>query len=317
MTKQPLIIDCDTGTDDAIAIVCALQNRDLFDIKAITTVAGNVTLAKTSTNTLNLIDMLNHNDIEIALGAEKPLSRTLVCAISHGESGIGDIKLPTSKRGFSKSTAIELIYKYAKESNGELIILATGPQTNLAHAIKTYPDITALIKHVYIMGGSLIGGNMTQASEFNAYVDPEALKIVVDSIIPTTMIGLDVTLQLSLPQWVIDKISTINSKDAKFVSDIFEYNLRYKKKMGYEEANLHDVAAFCAIVAPKLFTMDKYYIEVETEGTITRGMTVADFRAVYPNKDKNITFAKDINVNGFWEWLINTLSKSQTIKEAL
>lgn len=310
MKKQPLLIDCDTGTDDAIAIVCALQNQENYNIVAITTVAGNVTLENTSKNTLNLVDMLGYTSIDVAKGADKPLKRELYCAISHGESGLGDVELPASSRSFHKDTAFDLIYQHAVASQGELIILATGPQTNLATVIQQHPDVKDYIKHVYIMGGSLIGGNMTQASEFNAYVDPEALKIVFDAGIPTTMVGLDVTLQLSMPTWVIEKIATIPTPEAAIVSSIIAYSLRYNKQVGYEEANLHDVAAFCSIVAPELFKLTPYYVEVETEGSWTRGMTVADFRGVCPDHEKNIICAEDVDVDGFWDWLLATLSKT-------
>lgn len=309
MKKQPFIIDVDTGTDDAIAIVCALQHQDVFNIKGITTVAGNVPLENTSNNTKNLVDMLGYHNIPIVKGADSPLKRELKCAISHGNSGLGDVILPISNRPFHKETACDFIYHTAQECAGELIILATGPQTNLALTLQKYPDIKHLIKHVYIMGGCLVGGNMTQASEFNAYVDPEALKIVFDAGIPTTMVGLDVTLQLSLPEWLVSEIGSINTPEAHIVHEIISYSLRYNKQVGYEEANLHDVAAFASIVVPEIFTLKPHYIEVETEGRITRGMTVADFRNVYPEHEKNILVAEDIDVDEFWKWLLATLRK--------
>ena len=310
MKKIPILIDCDTGVDDAVAIVCALQYLDKLDLKAITTVAGNVPLEYTSRNSLNLVDMLGHTEIPVAKGANKPLVRELKRAISHGNTGLGDVKIPDSTRLFDSRTATQLIYDTACENDQELIILATGPQTNLALALSIYEDLAAKIKHVYIMGGSLIGGNMTQAAEFNAYVDPEAMKVLFDSGIPITMVGLDITLQLSLPKDIMEQLAAIDSDAARFVSAIFDFNFRYNAEMGYDDPAIHDVAAFCSIVAPELFTTEKYYVDVETHGSITRGMTVADFRNVCPEMEKNIICATDIDVTGFWQWFIQTIALS-------
>ncbi|MEG0273798.1 MAG: nucleoside hydrolase [Longicatena sp.] len=310
MKKIPLLIDCDTGVDDAVAIVCALQYKEVFDIKAITAVAGNVPLEYTAKNSLNLVDMLGRNDIPVAKGADKPLTRELKRAISHGNTGLGDVVIPNSSRAFTQESASELIYKCACENEGELVILATGPQTNMAIALKAYPDLASKIKKVYIMGGSLIGGNMTQAAEFNAFVDPEAMKILFEAGIETVMVGLDITLQLSLPHDIQEQLESIDSKAARFVHDIFDFNIRYNTEMGWDDPAIHDVAAFCSMVAPELFTTVKHYVDVETEGTITRGMTVADFRNVCPDKEKNVICATDIDVDGFWKWFIETIRRS-------
>lgn len=304
MNKIPLIMDFDTGTDDAVALVTALMHRDQFEICAVTTVAGNVPLEYTSVNTLNIIDTLGHTDIKVAKGADKPLKRELKCATSHGKTGLGDITLIESERAFYERDAAETIYEAAVTHKGELTILATGPQTNIALAIQRHPDIVDMIKKVYIMGGCLVGGNMTQASEFNAYVDPEALKILFNSGLDVVMIGLDVTLKTELPVWVKDRLAELPSKEADLTVQVMNFMLKINKEWGWEVANLHDVVAFCAIVNPDVLTMKKYYVDVETEGTITRGMTVADFRDVYPDHEKNITCAVDVDFDGFWNWFV-------------
>ena len=305
MKKLPIVMDFDTGTDDAIALICALMHRDMLDIRAITAVAGNVPLEATAANTLNIADALGHTDIPVARGAAAPLKRELKCAISHGESGLGDVVIPPSKRSFCEKDAAEVIYDAAVECKGELICLATGPQTNLATAIQRHPDIIDLIKKVYIMGGCLVGGNMTQASEFNAYVDPEALQILFRSGIDVAMIGLDVTLQTELPIWVKEMVEHVETPEAQLASQVMNFCLRRNKEWGYDVANLHDVVAFCAIVNPSVLKFKRYYVDVETEGTITRGMTVADFRDVCPDKEKNIDCAEDIDLGGFWKWFVD------------
>lgn len=304
MKKLPIVMDFDTGTDDAIALICALMHRDMLDIRAVTAVAGNVPLEATATNTLNIVDALGHTDIPVAKGAATPLKRELKCAISHGKTGLGDVVIPPSERSFCEKDAADVLYDAAVECAGELIYLATGPQTNLALAIQRHPDIVNLIKKVYIMGGCLVGGNMTQASEFNAYVDPEALQIVFRSGLDVAMIGLDVTLQTELPMWVKEAVDQVETPEADLASQVLDFCLRRNKEWGYDVANLHDVVAFCAIVNPSVLTFKRYYVDVETEGTITRGMTVADFRDVCPDKEKNIDCAEDIDLGRFWNWFV-------------
>lgn len=315
-TKRiPIVMDFDTGTDDAIALISALMHRDILDIRLISAVAGNVPLDATAANTLNIVDMLGHTDIPVARGADKPLKRELHCAISHGKTGLGDVTVPESGRSFYEKDAADAIYEVAQEFKGELIVLATGPETNMALAIQRHPDIVDMIKRVYIMGGCLVGGNTTQASEFNAWVDPEALQVLFRSGLDVVMVGLDVTLQTELPMWVKDKLAEIPSPEAKLAVQVMNFMLRRNKDYGFDAANLHDVVAFCAIVNPDVLQLKKYYVDVETEGTITRGMTVADFRDVCPDKEKNITCAEDIDVDAFWSWFVKIFEERGTVEK--
>lgn len=312
MAKEKLIIDVDTGTDDAIALICALQNRAIFEICAVTTTSGNVTLENTSKNTINLLDQLGQNDIEVCLGADKPLKKAPSFASSHGQTGLGDVTLQATDRPFSQKNAVEAIHDYAAKYPGELVILATGPQTNLAAAILKYPDITQKIKHVYIMGGALFGGNVSAAfgSEFNAYVDPEALQVVLKAGLPITMIGLDVTTRLSWSDDVTRQLAEIDSEAGKIVSAIMDFTKRNSLAEGSEEANMHDVAAFCSMVAPEIFTFEDYYMDVETEGTITRGLTVVDYHHNL-KRPANVRYATDIKLDKFWEWFLATIKLSE------
>lgn len=311
MTKEKIIIDVDTGTDDAIALACALQNRDILDICAVTATAGNVSLNHTAENTINLLDQLGHADIAVCLGAEKPLKKEPIFASSHGQTGLGDVKLKKTTRLFSPQHAVETIYEYARKYQGDLVLLATGPQTNLASALLKYPDINKYIKHIYIMGGALCGGNVSAAfgSEFNAYVDPEALQIVLKSGIPITMTGLDVTTRLSWSKEVTRQLEQIDSEAARVVSAIMAFTKRNSLAEGSEEANMHDVAAFCSMVNPDIFTFKDYYMDVETEGTITRGITIVDSHNNL-KRPANVRYAVDINLDKFWKWFIHTIERS-------
>ena len=302
MKPIPLVMDVDTGTDDAVAIICALMSTDVLDIKAFTTVAGNVGVDLTSRNTLNIVDYLGF-DIPVAVGAAKPLKRELHTAISHGVTGLGDVVLPASPRPFYTRDAADMIYEQAVAQPGELEILAVGPLTNVAQAILRYPQLIGLVRRITLMGGALRGGNMTQASEFNAYVDPEAAKIVFEAGIPLVMIGLDVTLQPQLPLAVYETTRRLDNKFASLAARIFDFMLRRCAQFGFDPPNVHDAIALASLVVPQMLTLKKYYITVETEGTITRGMTVADFNHV-TSKAPNVEAAVSISSSLFWDWMV-------------
>ncbi|MGI6096012.1 MAG: nucleoside hydrolase [Lachnospiraceae bacterium] len=309
MKRIPIIIDVDTGTDDAICITSALLNQEHLDIKAFTTVCGNVSLDKTSRNTLNIVEYLGEKH-PVALGAAQPLVQKLVFAISHGSTGLGDVQIPQSGRPFLEEPAWEVMYHHALQEQGELELLAVGPLTNVALAIRNHPDIVPLIRRITIMGGCLVGGNMTPTSEFNIYNDPEAAKIVFESGIEMNMIGLDVTLKPSLPEYVVEAVGKLSSHHGDLVTRIFSFMKRRAVEYGGDAPNLHDVIALAAILKPEMFTMKDYYITVELNGDLTRGMTVADFRNV-SEKQPNAHAAVDIDINQFWAWFIETMQSSE------
>lgn len=307
MNRIPIIIDVDTGTDDAICMTLALLHQNMLDIKAFTTVCGNVTVDKTSKNTIDVLHFLNCN-FPVAVGADKPLVQELKIAKSHGSTGLGDVVLPPSPQVFEEMPAHELIYQYALKEQGNLQLLAVGPLTNLALAIKNHPDIISLIKKITIMGGGLYGGNMTMTSEFNIYNDPDAAKCVFDSGIELTMIGLDVTLKPKLPEWVVERIGKVPSQYGILISRIFDFMKRRKVEIGGDDPNLHDVIALASIVNPELITLNDFFMTVETKGSITRGMTIADFNNV-EEKEPNVHAAIDIDIEGFWNWFVTNVEK--------
>lgn len=309
MERIPIVIDVDTGMDDAICITCALLYQDLLDIRAFTAVNGNVSLDKTARNTLNLVRYLG-SDHPVSRGAARPLIRDPHPAISHGPSGFGDVTLPEAEQIFDPRPADEVLWQEAVRAEGRLNILAVGPLTNLALAIQRHPDIVPLIDRVTIMGGGLVGGNMTMTSEFNIYQDPEAAKIVFDSGVKLFMVGLDVTLKPKLPDYVVEAVGRMQSPHGDVVSRIFDFMRRRKVEYGGDDPNLHDVIALAALVANGILRFERYYMTVETEGSITRGMTVADFNHV-ENRPANVSAAVDIDVDAFWKWFLKTMERSE------
>lgn len=309
MERIPIIIDVDTGLDDAICITCALLYQDVLDIRAFTAVNGNVSLDKTARNTLNLVRSLGAEQT-VARGAERPLVREPHPAISHGPNGFGDVALPEAEQVFDPLPASELIWNEAVRAKGRLNVLAVGPLTNLAIAIQEHPEIVNLIERVTIMGGGLWGGNMTMTSEFNIYQDPEAAKIVFDSGVKLFMVGLDVTLKPKLPEYVVNEVEGLNSPHGAVVAKIFNFMRRRKAEYGGDDPNLHDVIALAALVTKDIVRFNPYYMTVETEGSITRGMTVADFNGV-ENRPANVNAAVEIDIDAFWRWFLDTLRRSE------
>ena len=275
--KIPVIIDCDTGVDDAVAIICGLAS-DKLDIRAITTVAGNQTLDKTSLNTLNLVDFLG-SSIRVAVGADRPLVRKLKTAAHvHGTGGLGGVPLPVSKAGFYEKNAVETIAELAKELGGELEIIAIGPLTNIAEAILAHPFLKESIKRITLMGGSIDGGNHTPSAEFNIYVDPEAAQVVFQSGIPIVMVGLEVTEKAYMTLEEIKELKIWAASDSKSlaIKALLINMLEICTKFGYNGAVMHDPLALCYLIDESLINTKAMNIQVETQGKITRGKTVAD-----------------------------------------
>ena len=301
--RIPLVMDVDTGTDDAICIAAATLCADRVDLLGIGTVCGNVEIGKTSRNTLDLIDFLER-DIPVHVGAARPLARPLCTAISHGDTGLGDVVLPAARRSHAAGSVTAMIAAAAAEHPGALEILAVGPLTNIATALTERPELRSAIRHVTIMGGALRGGNMTLASEFNLYCDPEAARIVFEAGCGLTMVGLDVTLKPELPGWVFDRIRATPGRAADIVGRVLDFMVRRKEEFGADDPNLHDVIALAAIVRPSLFVFENHYVHLETGGEVTRGMTIADIHNV-SRKPPNARVAVGIDVDGFWNWFVD------------
>jgi len=272
MNKLPILIDCDTGTDDAIAIIAALYSPE-FDVRAITTVAGNVALKYTSQNTLNLVRYLGF-DTKVSIGAPKPIIGQVIHSDdgTHGDMGMGTVVLPKAQTGFYEKNAVETIIEEARALKGELVLIPTGPMTNIAHAIMIYPELVTLIKEIIFMGGAMNGGNMTATAEFNAWADPEALSIVLNSGIPCKMIGLDVTLKAVLDQDDSDYFRGLGTKAGQVVADILDFMIE-RFKNGGEDVLMHDGLAVAVAAVPDIVETRRYYVDCECHGTYTRGHT--------------------------------------------
>lgn len=305
----PIILDCDPGHDDAIAIVLALASPEL-DVKAITSSAGNQTPEKTLRNVLRMLTLLQRQDIPVAGGARKPLMRELIIADNvHGESGLDGPALPEPDFAPQNCTAVELMAKTLRESPQPVTIVATGPQTNVALLLNGHPELHNKIARIVMMGGAMVLGNWQPAAEFNIYVDPEAAEIVFQSGIPVVMAGLDVTHRAQIHDMDIERFRQAGNPVATIVAELLDFFMEYHKdaKWGFTGAPLHDPCTIAWLLKPELFTCAERWVGVETQGKYTQGMTVVDYYFL-TGKQPNTTVLLDVDREGFVDLLAERLA---------
>ena len=305
----PIILDCDPGHDDAIALVLALASPEL-DLKAVTSSAGNQTPDKTLRNVLRMLTLLKRSDIPVAGGAVKPLMRDLIIADNvHGESGLDGPALPEPDFAPQDCTAVELMANVLRESTEPVTLVSTGPQTNVALLLNGHPELHAKIARIVIMGGAMGLGNWTPAAEFNIFVDPEAAEIVFQSGIPVVMAGLDVTHQAQIMAEDIERFRRIGNPVATTVAELLDFFMEYHKteKWGFQGAPLHDPCTIAWLLKPEIFTTVERWVGVETQGKYTQGMTVVDYYFLTGNRP-NTTVMTNINREAFVDLLAERLA---------
>lgn len=290
MKKRPILIDCDPGHDDAVMLMLAVGSG-LFDIKAITTSAGNQTQAKTLTNALKITTLLGV-DIPVYKGAEKPLFRELIIAdYVHGEMGMDGPILPEPRLKTEPLSAIEAMAQILTDSPEKITLVPTGPLTNIATFLLAYPHLKPKIERISLMGGGIFLGNITPTAEFNIYVDPEAASVVFSSGVPITMCGLDVTHKALVFQEDIERFRAVGNKTGKVIAELMDFFSLYYRRERPElngGAALHDPCAIAWLIDPDLFVTKPCYVDVELNGKLTTGTTVVDFFNVLkktPNAD--------------------------------
>jgi inosine-uridine nucleoside N-ribohydrolase len=292
-----VILDCDPGHDDALAILLAAR---CLDLRAITTVAGNQTLAKTTLNARKMCTVAGITDVPIAAGAQRPLRQEPMIADGiHGETGLDGPNFPEPTVPQDPRGALELARQILDEPT---TIIATGPLTNVA---KLVPHNN--IERIVIMGGSTGRGNMAPLAEFNILADPEAADAVFRSGLPITMCGLDVTHQaLATPQ-VLNRITEIDTPLARVCHDLLTYFTdSYRAYFGFEAPPVHDPVAVAAVVDPTIIATRPLNVEIELTGTHTRGATVVDLDRVTGRKP-NAMVATGLDVDRFWDLMIGAI----------
>ncbi len=273
---RKVIIDTDPGTDDAMAIMLALNSPEL-DVKAITVVPGNVTAQQGLENALKLVSLAGRCDIPVAAGAQHPIFQKLITAeLWHGANGFGNVELPPSKckvdPRFGPDLIIELVHKYPHE----ITLLPVGPETNIALAILKDPSIVPLVKEVIVMGGSISGGNVNASAEANIYGDPEAAQIVFQAGWPLTMVGLDVGDKTIFAPKELEQLERTHGPLNDFAARIMQFLISTSQKYGYPGAAMYDPLAIGVAIDSSIVQTQSLHVDVETRGDYTRGETVAN-----------------------------------------
>ena len=312
MTKR-IIIDTDPGVDDALTFLLALASPEI-KLEALTTTQGNVTIDKATRNALSVLELAHASHIPVAAGSMYPLVRPLrASAYVHGQSGIGNSKLPEPQTKPVTQHAVDYLIERVLAEPNEISIFPIGPLTNIAMAIRKEPRFAKAVKELVIMGGAIQeGGNMTPLAEFNIFVDPHAAHIVFHAGIPITLIPLDVTHQCQLKQEHVIRLMKIDSPIARFVRDVLEVYLPSSQKMGFEGGALHDPLTLATILAPKLLTLKEYYVDVDISGGVSMGKTFADIFNI-SKKPVNMKVAMNVHGADFVELFLQrmeTLAKS-------
>ena len=306
--RTQVVIDCDPGHDDALAITLALARPEL-EVLGITTVGGNAPLAATTRNALRILALLDRTDVPVAAGAVQPLVRALETAPEvHGVSGLDGADLPEPASAPRPEGALEFLRATLAAAPAPVTLIPTGPLTNIALLLRTYPEIAAKIAHISLMGGGMRQGNWTPAAEFNIWVDPEAARIVFRSGLPITMSGLDVTHKalFGLPE--IERLDAIGTRVGRVFADLMRFFVRFHlERYGTADTPIHDAVAVAAVAMPQLVGTRRYHVDVETVGDITRGRTVVDDRGV-PGQPPNVDVARDIDRAAFADLMIEAVA---------
>lgn len=275
---KKVIIDTDPGTDDAMAIMLALNSPEL-DVRAFTVVPGNVTAKQGLENALRMVSLANRCDIPVAAGAQHPLFQKLITAeFWHGKNGLANIELPPSKCKVDARYGPDLIIEMVHAAPHEITLVPVGPLTNIALAVERDPSIVPLVKEVIIMGGSITGGNSTASAEANIYNDPEAAQIVFQAGWPLTMVGLDVGDKTLFSKKYLDQLAQTHGSVNDFIYKIAKYLIDLSAQFGSDGTPMYDPLAVGVAIDASLVKAPAMHVDVETKGEFTRGETVANRR---------------------------------------
>lgn len=306
MSKRKIILDCDPGHDDAVAIMLASKSEKI-DLLGITVVSGNQTLEKTVQNTLNVCQYIGLN-VPVYAGCGQPLLREPIHAgFVHGESGLDGTEFPPLMRKTQPEHAVLFLISKLLSAKEPVTVVATGPLTNVTMALRLEPKIKEHIEEVLLMGGSMAAGNITPAAEFNMYCDPEAADIVFRSGVKVRMVGLDVTQKAMCTPAIYERIEAHGTPECKLFGDTMRYYCKMEKKVfGVEGGALHDPVTIAWLIEPEILTFDEMVVEVDRVPGTSYGRTNCDQYHLKDDKP-NAAVAVSIDVDRFWQVVEETL----------
>lgn len=309
---KKIILDCDPGHDDAVAILLALGNPEI-DLIGVTIVGGNQSLDKVTYNARAVLEKAHATHIPVYAGCDRPILRSQEVAASiHGESGLDGVELPVPTRPLEDMHAVNYIIKTIMESDPQTITLVpTGPLTNIALACRLEPRIVERVKEVVLMGGGYHRGNWSAVAEFNIKVDPEAAHIVFNEPWPLTMVGLDLTHQALCTPAVQKRIEEIDTPLAHFVSGLMDsFRKAYQDNQDFQDPPVHDPCTIAYLIDSAVVQTRRCPLDVEIHSELTLGMTVADLRGSEPSaKDCHTQVATKLDFDKFWDLVTDAIER--------
>ncbi len=307
---EKIILDCDPGHDDAIALLLA-HGSPQIELLAVTTVMGNQTIEKVTRNALAVARVAGITGVPFARGAHRPLVRPIETAPSiHGESGLDGPVLPEPTIELDARHAVQVIIDTVMAHEpGTVTLVPTGALTNIALAARLEPRIVERVKQVVLMGGGVHVGNWSAVSEFNIVIDPEAAHIVMNEAWPLTMVGLDLTHQALATPEVAAAIAAVGTGPARFVGELLDFfGQTYRDAQGFEHPPVHDPCAVAYVIDPSIMTTVRAPLDVELTGALTVGMTVADLRGPAP-EGCTTRVALNLDNDRFWALVVDALER--------
>jgi len=306
VSATPILLDCDPGHDDAIALLLALASPEL-ELRGVTTVAGNQTLEKTTANAIRVLEFAGRADVPVAAGADRPLVRErFVAAYVHGETGLDGPDLPPAEGEPVNRHAADFLADKIRDANGAVTLVPTGPLTNVALLLALHPD--ARPERIVLMGGAIAEGNVTPAAEFNIWADPEAAARVFASGIDVTMVGLDVTHKALFTSAHIGRLA---GRVGEMVTELLRFYDRFHREVyGFDGSPIHDAVAVAQVMRPDLVETKHLNVEIDVESELCRGRTVVDVWR-RSGREPNSHVGVEIDADGFLELLIERLNSLQ------
>lgn len=310
MTARPLIIDCDPGHDDAVALLLAVGSPEV-DLRAVTTTFGNCSVEDATRNALQILTLAHATNVPVAKGAAGGIDgRSTLGNYVHGASGLDGPALPDPAFEIVQESATDLLRRTIETSTDPVTIAATGPITNIAQLLLDHPDVKDGIDEIIFMGGSTERGNHTPTAEFNTFADPEALDIVLKSRLPVRMVGLNLTHQALATPVVVDRMASMDHLVGRTCAAWMGFfGASYNRVWEFEAPPVHDPCTIAALIDPDLIGWRKAFVAVELDGTWTRGTTVVDLHHRYPGEQPNTQVAMTLDAERYWDLVIAAIDR--------
>lgn len=303
----PVVLDCDPGHDDAIAILLAVQSPEI-DLLAVTTTFGNCSVADATRNALAVLALAGTAHIPVAVGAAGPLSgATELGTYVHGASGLDGPAMPKAVSSPVGASAVATMREVISRSDRPVTLVATGPLTNVAELFRDFPEVLPGVAEVIFMGGSTERGNHTPTAEFNTYADPEALELVLGSGVPVRMVGLNLTHQALATPEVVERMQAMQHDVGRTAAEWMGFfGSSYRQLWEFDSPPVHDPCTIAALVRPELVRWRECFVAVETEGRWTRGTTVVDLFSRY-QRPANAQVALTLDADGYWDLVLGAI----------